>query len=465
MQYCGPGEFNIRTSEKVNKICQKHDDDYQYYIDAGLKPYKAGNIADKYMLQELEYLAKTGYKFSFNDKLVIRTIQTKYGIQGTMKEPKRARSGSKITDYYAQRKARRNIRDYEDFISDEEADDPEDYEPEDEDDDQKEFMPRYHREGHAFENESALHAPIKAYKKFGDKWKKRRYRHRAMEKFIKNVTLYQPTQNYKNLVFGSIAGAVNTKGWTDFSVLDYSWFVSPLMANVQSRIDLEAGGTNKVNPAPNTNTNKLRHCIRIDHCNMRLHIRNNSLTACDMQLWEIIPKMDTNSTGGPASDWTIDLDNAVSDITNVPAANIVDMFYTHPLMSPYWNSRWKVIRKKKVRLEPGGEIDYVVSIGHRFMDIVGLQERQTAVGGSLRFMKGISKGLLISVQGTLVHDTTTVGDVGFGSFDLDYFQEWDCDFRYNPIDDTKNHRWYITTDALAAGNEQANQNMAMEVGP
>lgn len=119
--YCGPFNKlkNGKARNALDRLCKRHDQDYQTIIDAGGDPYWTFNWADRRFLKDVKLLIKSPeYKFTYGsyDQGIVRSVVGAFTAKKTfLKEnpkpaPSNKRKEQMITDYapWKKRKFREN---------------------------------------------------------------------------------------------------------------------------------------------------------------------------------------------------------------------------------------------------------------------------------------------------------------------------------------------------------------------
>lgn len=158
--------------------------------------------------------------------------------------------------------------------------------------------------------------------------------------------------------------------------------------------------------------------------------RNNTNYPLDMWMYECIPKQRTSIS--PA-------DSIEAGFVDVQVAGGAVDWHTEPMFFPQnsktFNLRYRVPKKKKVRLNPGDETTYVLYLKKNVL----YDQDYVDTFPTLVYQPNLCKFLLIKIQGCITHDTTTHTNVGYSPATVDYISEEMV--RYQHLTSTVVNRW------------------------
>lgn len=152
----------------------------------------------------------------------------------------------------------------------------------------------------------------------------------------------------------------------------------------------------------------------IKRCHVTLRITNNFNVPCYMRVYGCMPKADTSRT--PAQTWADGMVDIGGASTNDPMV--------HPTDSPQFNLLWKIVKMKKITLQPGHVIKLFHNIGPFMYDRSVITEHN-------QFYQKKLKGFVwqLSLIGGLTHNETgTAVGRGFGGVDFENTTVWETEY-------------------------------------
>jgi hypothetical protein len=172
-----------------------------------------------------------------------------------------------------------------------------------------------------------------------------------------------------------------------------------------------------------------------------MKLRNNSAYPTDIIFYECAAKEYTAVTAESA------IDDGLDDLAGTDAGwETEPMFY--PTMSKTFNKRYRILNKRKVRLNPGDETTYVVKTAFGKVFDEDYYDSRTAQ----TIWPRLTKALLIRVQGCISHDQTTSTLVGYASAQIDYVQETTHRYRFIQATQVRRDTYSDGYDAVAQEN-------------
>jgi len=155
---------------------------------------------------------------------------------------------------------------------------------------------------------------------------------------------------------------------------------------------------------------------------MKLHLRNQSLTTCNMKLYDITTKRSplVTTVDTPQEAW----DKGFLDMDPTLTAHSLEVGST-PYKSPEFKQYFKVQKVTTVMLEPGQEHVHNIKVNHnRRVNSTEFDQRTTP------YIGGITTWTIAVFYGSIGHDATTRAQVGFCPITIDWAWRREVSYGY-----------------------------------